>query len=98
MSSPAADPCPHLSSTDATPPAALDMDSLERIADHLRGKFNLTLFGFDVIVGAADSVMYVIDVNYFPHFKGLTSAPGFVRAALKQAYAAHQRSAWTDEC
>lgn len=69
--------------------AEVGMDGLQCIADYLRIRFNLTLFGFDVILGAVDQVVYVIDVNYFPHFKGIPSAAGHVRAALKMAHTAH---------
>lgn len=78
-----------VSSPEAPAQAGLDLHSLECIADYLRSRFHLTLFGFDVIVGADDQVLYVIDVNYFPHFKGISSAAGHVRAALKLAHAAH---------
>lgn len=72
--------------------AELDMDALQCIADYLRSCFKLTLFGFDVILGAVDQVLYVIDVNYFPHFKGIPSAAGHVRTALKVAHTAHLSS------
>ncbi|EDQ87391.1 uncharacterized protein MONBRDRAFT_33295 [Monosiga brevicollis MX1] len=44
---------------------------LALLADRMRQHLGLTLFGFDV--AAETSVHYIVDVNYFPGYKGIES-------------------------
>ncbi|KAI9219624.1 inositol 1, 3, 4-trisphosphate 5/6-kinase-domain-containing protein [Blastocladiella britannica] len=44
---------------------------LQQIADALAISLNLTLFGFDAVMGEDDGQLYVVDVNFFPSFSGL---------------------------
>lgn len=92
----------------------LDQQTVEAVADFLRRELGLTLFGFDVVVSSSSSgstngtssssngsssVEYVIiDVNYFPTFKGGSDTAAQLRAALKQAWQRHkQATAMCDE-
>lgn len=79
------------------------MQALEAIAAQLRAELGLTLFGFDVVI--PDSVqlqpgisarsavheLIVIDVNYFPNYRGGADTPALFRTALRQCWEKHQK-------
>lgn len=73
----------------AVPGAQLDMAALEAMAGWLRTQLGLTLFGFDVVLPSAERGTYlVIDVNYFPNYRGGEggSAAVALRRALRQQW------------
>lgn len=41
-----------------------------------------------LVLGCHAGELVIIDVNYFPSFKGVPEAPAALRAALRQRYAA----------
>ncbi|KAG2442579.1 hypothetical protein HXX76_002664 [Chlamydomonas incerta] len=77
---------------------------LERLAAHLRAALGLSLFGFDVVVRAVDEEeekekpiqpyaakpreLVVVDVNYFPSYRGVKGASALFRAAVLGAHRA----------
>ncbi|PRW44989.1 inositol 4-trisphosphate 5 6-kinase family [Chlorella sorokiniana] len=62
--------------------------TFEAVAAALRKRLGLTLFGFDLVFDSIAGELVIIDVNYFPSFKGVPEAPAALRAALRQRYAA----------
>ncbi|GBF98687.1 hypothetical protein Rsub_11401 [Raphidocelis subcapitata] len=73
----------------ARPPQPLPRPALEAVAAHLRRALGLTLFGFDVVVCSDTGDWLVVDVNYFPNYKG---GPPETAAWLAEAMAeAHAR-------
>ncbi|KAL4448397.1 hypothetical protein ABPG75_005616 [Micractinium tetrahymenae] len=63
--------------------------TFEAVAAALRQQLGLTLFGFDLVFDRAAGELVIIDVNYFPSFKGIPEAPAALQAALRQRYAQH---------
>jgi hypothetical protein len=74
-------------------------DAVRAMAAFLRQHLGLTLFGFDVVVAHCSSTqqqqqgqeLVVIDVNYFPNYRGGSDVPAMFRAALRQAWEQHQQ-------
>jgi inositol-1,3,4-trisphosphate 5/6-kinase/inositol-tetrakisphosphate 1-kinase len=81
-------------------------EALRVMAAYMRQQLGLTLFGFDVVVAAPSSStsssstsqeqqqqqeLVVIDVNYFPNYRGGKEVPALFRAALRQAWERHQQ-------
>lgn len=66
--------------------AALDIDKLKAIALVFQTRLGLTLFGFDVVIEDGTNTHYVIDINYFPGYEGVSEFPkkfiGFLRQSL----------------
>lgn len=62
--------------------ALLRPEFLEALAHVARDHLRLTLFGFDVVFDAAAGEAVMIDINYFPSFKGIEGASDAVHAAL----------------
>jgi inositol-1,3,4-trisphosphate 5/6-kinase/inositol-tetrakisphosphate 1-kinase len=50
---------------------ALLQDFVKWVAQKLRGVLNLNMFGFDVIRESKTNVLYIVDINYFPSYKGV---------------------------
>ncbi|KAK3253943.1 hypothetical protein CYMTET_36825, partial [Cymbomonas tetramitiformis] len=73
----------------ATGDASLSMAAVHAITKWLKDALHLTLFGFDVVVDSSTGTHVVVDVNYFPSFKGVDAAPvqlcETVRAACQKA-------------
>lgn len=71
--------------------------TFEAVAEALRARLGLTLFGFDLVFDPAAGELVIIDVNYFPSFKGIPEAPVALQAALRERYVAattgHERYA-----
>ncbi|PNW85347.1 hypothetical protein CHLRE_03g182100v5 [Chlamydomonas reinhardtii] len=77
---------------------------LELLAAHLRAALGLSLFGFDVVVrtveedeeqkeatephAAKPRELVVVDVNYFPSYRGAKGAPALFRTAVLGAHRA----------
>ena len=63
-------------------------DEIRPIATALRRAFQLELFGFDILVteNEADGqrAMVVVDVNYFPSYKEVSSFPSLLAQYLTQ--------------
>jgi hypothetical protein len=74
---------------------------LERLAGHLRSALGLSLFGFDVVVRSVEKEqeqaataggagkpreLVVVDINYFPSYRGAKGAPALFRAAIMCAH------------
>jgi hypothetical protein len=92
-----------------------NMQGVEAIAEFLRSRLGLTLFGFDVVVASSQSTsitadsntgvasseaaaqeqqqqqqeLVVIDVNYFPNYRGGSNTPALFRQALLQRWQQH---------
>ena len=66
---------------DVSPP--LSMAAVHALADWLRARTGLCLFGFDVLVGAPDGEHAVVDLNAFPTAAGCEGAPAALAAALR---------------
>eukprot|EP00891_Asterochloris_glomerata_P005550 jgi/Astpho2/5550/Aster-02810 len=47
-----------------------------------QAELGLLLFGFDLIIDA-EGRLFIIDVNYFPSFKGINAAPAALAAAIR---------------
>ncbi|KAI8475821.1 MAG: hypothetical protein J3K34DRAFT_456019 [Monoraphidium minutum] len=74
----------------AAPP--LHQGALEAVAGFLRGRLGLSLFGFDIVVCADTGEWLVVDVNYFPNYKGgPPQTAAWLRDAVAGALAAHRR-------
>ena len=56
-------------------PPGVSMEAARLAAVRMRETFGLSIFGFDLIVDRATGENMVIDVNYFPSFKGLADFP-----------------------
>jgi len=77
---------------DAAGASALSDEIVNAAVAALREQWPLTLFGFDVVVDHA-GVSYVIDVNYFPSFKGFPHAAHHLQTALQHKLASgHTRT------
>ncbi|EER01644.1 conserved hypothetical protein [Perkinsus marinus ATCC 50983] len=63
-------------------PSGVDINKVKDIALKVDGKLGLGLFGLDLIVGSRDQKYYVVDVNYFPTFKGVDGLPKLIRQLL----------------
>eukprot|EP00887_Chlorella_sp_A99_P007410 scaffold2.g7410.t1 len=90
--SPAAAPVPPV------PPASaeellLRAETVRVVAGVLHDELGLTLFGFDLVVDPAAGELVIIDLNYFPSFKGAPEAPAALRAALRGRHARWQQEA-----
>ena len=63
-------------------------DEIRPIATALRRSFQLELFGFDILVTENDATgertMVVVDVNYFPSYKEVSSFPSLLAQYLTQ--------------
>eukprot|EP00798_Chlamydomonas_sp_ICE-L_P002436 gene2436-8760_t len=73
--------------------AVLDSAVLKVIAQYLRERFGLSLFGFDIVVSENEDggMKYnVIDVNYFPSYKDATNAGLIFRRAVKASVLEHK--------
>lgn len=68
--------------------APVSLEVLRPLAACLRQHLQLSLFGFDVVVSAGEYV--VVDVNYFPNYRGggPTTAAWF-RDVMRQAHSQH---------
>ena len=85
---------PHIAIEDQSRPLIsesfdLDQDLVKQIAACLSQKLQLTLFGFDVIVASTNGDHLVVDINYFPNYKGCKDAPASLRNTLRWAHEAH---------
>lgn len=85
---------------------APSIEDLQVVSGFLRHQLGLTLFGFDVVATQSSSggdsssgqqqrrepqqQLVVIDVNYFPNYRGGNNAPVLFRAALMQCWQQHR--------
>jgi len=53
-------------------------------AKRLRAKMNVKLFGFDALKVKGTTTIAIIDINYFPSFKGIPEARSGVHKVVKQ--------------
>jgi inositol-1,3,4-trisphosphate 5/6-kinase/inositol-tetrakisphosphate 1-kinase len=67
--------------------------TFEAVAAALRQRLGLTLFGFDLVFDRSAGELVIVDVNYFPSFKGIPEAAAALQAALRERYAAHAAGA-----
>jgi hypothetical protein len=66
--------------------APVNLEVLQPLAACLRQQLQLSLFGFDVVVSAAGEYV-VVDVNYFPNFRGAgDKTAAWFRDVMRQAY------------
>lgn len=72
--------------------AVMRPEFLSRLADVLRRQLGLTLFGFDVVFDYAAGEAVVLDLNFFPSYKGIPEAPEALRAALLQRWQDHKET------
>ena len=61
-------------------------DFLARLAEVLRRQVGLTLFGFDVVFDFSAGEAVVLDLNFFPSYRGIPEAPAALRSALRQCW------------
>lgn len=66
--------------------AVMRPEFFNRMAEVLRRQLGLTLFGFDVVFDYSAGEAVVLDVNFFPSFRGIEEAPAALRAALRQRW------------
>jgi hypothetical protein len=81
--------------------AAPPLGQLQHIAQYLRRALGLALFGFDVVVCACTAELQVIDVNYFPNYRGDGEAGPLLRRYLRAAWQQQQqrrRTLWPWPC
>ncbi|KAL4520125.1 hypothetical protein Ndes2526B_g01335 [Nannochloris sp. 'desiccata'] len=75
------------------PPAALMHPGfLTQLAQVFRKHLGLTLFGFDVVFDYAAGEAVVLDLNFFPSFRGIPEAPVALRTTLLEIYKTHKES------
>jgi hypothetical protein len=75
-----------------SPPAAMMHSGfLTRLAQVFRKHLGLTLFGFDVVFDYAAGEAVVLDLNFFPSFRGIPEAPVALRKALLERYKMHKK-------
>ena len=72
--------------------AVMRPEFLKKLADVLRQQLGLTLFGFDVVFDHAAGEAVILDLNFFPSFKGIEEAPKALRTALLQRWKKHQEA------
>lgn len=60
----------------------LRQDYIEKVALALEEELNITLFGFDILYDANQGELVIIDVNYFPSYKGVDNASELIINAL----------------
>ena len=66
-------------------PISLDMmNQFTNMADLLKKRFELSLFGFDVIITNNNNSMMIIDVNYFPSYKEVSDFPTRLRHFIRE--------------
>eukprot|EP00735_Rhodelphis_limneticus_P002577 TRINITY_DN1348_c0_g1::TRINITY_DN1348_c0_g1_i1::g.19964::m.19964 TRINITY_DN1348_c0_g1::TRINITY_DN1348_c0_g1_i1::g.19964 ORF type:complete len:631 (-),score=155.64,sp/Q6P3R8/NEK5_HUMAN/45.70/2e-64,Pkinase/PF00069.20/2e-64,Ins134_P3_kin/PF05770.6/1.9e-61,Pkinase_Tyr/PF07714.12/3.9e-42,Pkinase_Tyr/PF07714.12/2e+03,ATP-grasp_4/PF13535.1/0.00098,Kinase-like/PF14531.1/0.0011,Kinase-like/PF14531.1/8.3e+02,Kdo/PF06293.9/0.37 TRINITY_DN1348_c0_g1_i1:418-2310(-) len=53
-------------------------EMVQEIATLIHENLNLTLFGFDIVRDTRTGVFHVIDINYFPGYRGVDFAPRFL--------------------
>eukprot|EP00736_Rhodelphis_marinus_P007773 Rmarinus@m.16770 len=53
-------------------------DMVNIMADIIRENLGLTVFGFDIIRETETGKFYIIDINYFPGYRGVAFAPRFL--------------------
>jgi inositol-1,3,4-trisphosphate 5/6-kinase len=77
-----------------TPPPAGVMHPgfLTQLAQVFRKHLGLTLFGFDVVFDYAAGEAVVLDLNFFPSFRGIPEAPVALRRALLAKYKEHKKN------
>jgi len=63
-------------------PGLMRPEFLQALAGVMRHHTRLTLFGFDVIFDFAAGEAVVVDINFFPSFRGIDEAPAALRATL----------------
>jgi hypothetical protein len=68
------------------PAAIMHPDFLTQLAQVLRKHLGLTLFGFDVVFDYAAGETVVLDLNFFPSFRGIPEAPRALRTTLLEKY------------
>jgi glutathione synthase/RimK-type ligase-like ATP-grasp enzyme len=83
--------CSNSSSIGSKGGACLHQAALEGIAGYLREQLGLTLLGFDVVLAEGSGEYLVIDVNYFPNFKGGKDTASYFRGAMRDALETHRR-------
>ncbi|KAL4857680.1 Inositol-tetrakisphosphate 1-kinase 6 [Chlorella vulgaris] len=66
----------------------MQQGTFEAVAAALRQRLGLTLFGFDLVLDHGAGELVIVDVNYFPSFKGIPEAPAALQAALRERWAA----------
>jgi inositol-1,3,4-trisphosphate 5/6-kinase / inositol-tetrakisphosphate 1-kinase len=49
----------------------VDMKRIEEITNILKKEFNLSLFGFDILIESETKDYYIVDINYFPGYKNV---------------------------
>jgi hypothetical protein len=67
------------------------LGQLQRVAAYLRRALQLALFGFDVVVDGGSGELLVIDVNYFPNYRGDAEAGPLLRRCLRAAWEERRR-------
>ncbi|KAF4657040.1 hypothetical protein FOL47_008627 [Perkinsus chesapeaki] len=68
--------------TPSTDSANINMEKVKDIAGRVDKKLGLGLFGLDIIIGSNDRKYYVVDVNYYPTFKGVNGLSELMRDLL----------------
>ena len=82
--------CSSSSGTGNRGDSCLDQSALEGIAGYLRDQLGLTLLGFDVVLTEGSGEYLVIDVNYFPNFRGGKDTGRWFREAMLDALQKHR--------
>ena len=68
--------------TEEHPISGDDEDLLKECAGWLRAKLGVALFGFDALKEKGTGKVAIIDVNYFPSFKGIPTAASDLTKAV----------------
>jgi len=74
------------------PAAMMHSDFLTQLAQVLKKHLSLTLFGFDVVFDYAAGEAVILDLNFFPSFRGIPKAPMALRTTLLEKYKAHDKN------
>lgn len=61
-------------------------ESMGSLAAQLRAQLGLDLFGFDVVVEEHTARLFLVDINYFPSYKGVPDFPALFKAWIKGAH------------
>ena len=86
------DPSSNATAPPPPPPAAMMHPGfLTQIAQVFKKHLGLTLFGFDVVFDYAAGEAVVLDLNFFPSFRGIAEAPVALRTALLERYSTHKK-------
>ena len=63
-----------------------EQEKWHHLAQIIRSALQMELFGFDVCVESGTGKCYVVDINYFPGYKGVPDLYGLILNQLQKEY------------